>query len=69
MSRSTPGPNPTACWSISLDVECPGCHEDVDLLEYVDFWDHRHLEAGEAKEDVEVVCPKCGHEFAVNTAY
>jgi len=63
-------PNPTAYWDISLNVECPACHEDVDLLEYADFWDGReHPCPAESMEGVEVVCPKCSHEFTVNTAF
>jgi len=63
-------PNPTAYWDISLNVECPACYEDVDLLEYEDFWDGRtHPEPAERMENVEVVCPKCSHEFSVTTDY
>lgn len=62
-----------ATWSISLDTECPGCKEYVDLLRYSDFWDGRGLEVcehnTERSEDVEVVCPECNHEFTVDLEY
>ena len=62
-----------ATWSISLDCECPGCKEQVNLLDYTDFWDGRHLEVPEhdtdRSTDVEVVCPECGHEFEVDCEY
>lgn len=62
-------PEPTAYWDVSLYVECPACHEDVDLLEYADFWDGRKLEVYEHRENVDVVCPKCSHEFTVTTIH
>lgn len=65
--------NPLATWSISLDVDCPGCDGYVDLLAYADFWDGRHLDACEHGTDrstnVEVVCPECNHEFKVDLEY
>lgn len=33
-----------ATWDISLDCECPGCKEYVDLLDFADFWDGRSIE-------------------------
>lgn len=59
-----------ATWWISLNCDCPSCGERVDLLDDVDFWDCRNdLEIGQSKEDVEVYCPKCDHEFTVNIEY
>jgi hypothetical protein len=62
-----------ATWNISLDCECPGCKNDVDLLDYADFWDGRYLNPCEHDTDrsrgVEVVCPMCGHEFEVDLVY
>jgi endogenous inhibitor of DNA gyrase (YacG/DUF329 family) len=62
-----------ATWSISLDSECPSCKEDVDLLDGGDFWDGRLLQPLEngtpRSRNVEVVCPKCGHEFEVNLEF
>lgn len=68
------GPHlPLACWSISLDVECPGCEQDVNLLNYPDFWDGRRLEICETRTDrsrnVEVRCPECDHDFLVDLEY
>ena len=58
-----------ATWAVKLNCECPGCKEYVDLLEYPDFWDGRDLEVAEHGTDrsknVEVICPKCDHEFSV----
>jgi len=62
-----------ATWSISLDTTCPKCGECVDLLDDPDFWDGRSFEAGEnmtdRSRDVEVDCPKCGHELEVDLEY
>lgn len=62
-----------ATWSISLDCTCPACEEDVDLLTAQDFWDGRQLEVPEhgteRTRNLEVDCPKCGHEFHVQTEY
>ena len=59
----------TATWTVELNCECPACHEYVDVLEYPDFWDGRHLEIAEhgtdRSKDVEVICPNCDHEFTV----
>jgi len=57
-----------ADWSISLDVECPHCKTDIDLIEH----------AGECLEsvdplaqdaEIEVTCPKCDKEFTCETHY
>jgi hypothetical protein len=68
-----PEANPIATWSISLDVFCPACKEDVDLLDREDFWEVRKLSACEThterSRDVEVVCPKCHHEFKVDLEF
>lgn len=62
-----------ATWWISLDAECPACHEDVNLLDAADFWDGRQMgiaEHGTSRtEAVEVACPKCYHGFIVKTVY
>lgn len=59
----------TATWHASLDCECPICHEDVDLMEYTDFWDGRTIQIAEhdtpATTDMEVTCPNCGEDFKV----
>ncbi len=65
--------NTIATWTLELNCECPGCGEDVDLLDHADFWHGRNLAVGESStersRDVEVVCPACGHEFAVDCRY
>lgn len=65
--------NVKATWSVSLDCECPGCEDQVNLLDYPDFWDGRSLVIPEhhtkRSSDVEVVCPECGHEFYVDCEY
>lgn len=65
-----PVKNPEATWSINLYTECPKCGEDVDLLDYDDFWvDRQNLQVCEHKDDVDVDCPNCGYGFLVNTIY
>ena len=63
----------TATWSMSLNCDCPACGEYVDLLDDPDFWDGRNLDAcehmTERSFDIEVYCPKCGHEFTVDLEY
>lgn len=65
--------NTIATWYLSLDCECPNCKEDVDLLDGDDFWIGRYFQVGENMtdntRDVEVWCPKCGHEFKVDFEY
>lgn len=62
-----------ATWTVELNCICPGCEEHVDLLDYADFWDGRMLDVPEhgteRSKDVEVVCPKCAHEFAVTCEF
>jgi len=63
-----------ATWNLNLYCDCPNCKEHVDLLDYPDFWDGRsHLKACENNsihsENVDVICPKCGHEFIVDLEY
>lgn len=59
-----------AIWSLSLDCDCPSCEEYIDLLDGEDFWDGKRFEPCEHGTDrtqnVEVICPKCGHEFYVD---
>jgi hypothetical protein len=61
---------PIATWDISLNTDCPGCGEMVDLLDYADFWDGRKLNLAEHDTDrtrgVEVQCPLCHHEWKVD---
>jgi hypothetical protein len=63
----------TATWDMSLDTECPNCKQDVDLLDDPGFWDGRTIQAGEhetdATRDMDVVCPKCHHEFVVDLIF
>lgn len=62
-----------ASWSVTLDTECPSCSEDVDLLEYSDFWDHAEFDIAEhgteRTKGVEVTCPECGDDFKVDFQY
>lgn len=63
----------TATWVLALDCVCPNCDELVDLLAYPDFWDGRLLDVcehgTERSRGVEVVCPNCQHDFAVDLEY
>jgi DNA-directed RNA polymerase subunit RPC12/RpoP len=60
----------SAQWLVSLLSECPKCKQDVDLLDYAEFWDGRDIDipehGTERSDNLEVVCPECGHEFAVS---
>lgn len=62
-----------ASWSLSLDADCPGCKQYVNLLDHPEFWDGRKLDAcehlTERSKNVAVVCPECGHEFEVELEY
>lgn len=66
---------PTATWNISLDGECPKCHEYVDLLLAPDFWDthNGYLEIGEhgteRTKNFEACCPECNHEWICELEY
>ncbi|MBK8132636.1 MAG: hypothetical protein IPK48_07935 [Gammaproteobacteria bacterium] len=65
----------TAMWDIALNCDCPKCGEFVDLLREGNFcWDnHERLQPIEngtdQANDMEVVCPECGHEFEVCCEY
>jgi phage FluMu protein Com len=65
--------NPVAYWSLSLDVKCPHCKNDVDLITTPDFWDGRRFQACEQDTsqttNVDVFCPECSEEFQVDFAY
>ena len=58
-----------AGWRIELNTTCPSCGEYVNLMDNPDFWDGRQLEIPEIETDysnnLEVLCPECGHEFTV----
>ena len=74
--------NIKAVWRTSLDCKCPGCKDYVDLMEYADYRQGRkRLEKSDFLEGdsdlqiaqpvigLEVNCPKCGHEFMVDTTW
>ena len=66
--------NVTATWDIELNCSCPKCDQCFDLLCYPDFSDGwKNLEVCENGTDrskgIEVVCPKCRHEFTVDCEY
>lgn len=63
-----------AHWSASLHVDCPKCKDYVDLLDDPDFWEGRNaLEIcqhdTEYTNNMDVVCPNCGHYFEVCCEY
>ena len=59
-----------ANWTVTLDVLCPKCEKDVDLLDDPEFWmDQEDLKVGQEKENLSVWCPECGEEFVCNTLY
>lgn len=61
-------------WNITLDVRCPSCLQDVNLLDDPDFFDGRgHIQIGEhdteATERLPVDCPECGAGFYVDLVF
>lgn len=62
-----------AYWSISLDVDCPYCGNNVDLLRGPDFWDGAHFQPIEhgsrATTNVDAICPDCSGTFVVDYEY
>jgi predicted RNA-binding Zn-ribbon protein involved in translation (DUF1610 family) len=61
--------NTEATWVVELNCDCPKCGEYVNLLDDPDFWEGRDLEIADQVNDVEVICPECGHEFKVDCEY
>lgn len=65
--------NVQANWCLELITECPECFDIFNVLDQDDFWDGRSLELGETNtlnsKNIEVICPRCGHEFKVDTVY
>jgi Zn finger protein HypA/HybF involved in hydrogenase expression len=63
----------TAIWTVELNCTCPKCGNDVDLLDYPDFWDCRKLEIAEngteRSRDVDVICPECDGDFTVDCEF
>lgn len=61
--------NIKAVWYAQLLCVCPHCQEDTNLMESPDFWVNQpeELEISQRIEDLDVVCPECGHEFKVDT--
>ena len=65
---------PQAIWTIELNCLCPKCKDNVDLLDYEDFWEgKRGLQICEhstkISKSVGVICPNCDHDFNVELAY
>jgi len=65
--------NTIAAWSISLDVECPHCKYEYDILSETDFWTDTNIKPIEHdtpnSRNYEVECPKCEKEFLVDFTY
>lgn len=59
----------TAHWVVELNCECPECRNDVDLLDYADFWDGRGSESIPIKGKIETTCPQCGEYITVTGEY
>ena len=59
-----------ACLSWSLDVECPGCKEDIDLsaCDTDDYSIARRIFTNEwdKLQGHEITCPHCAHEFTLD---
>ena len=57
-----------AFWSISLDVECPNCKTDFDLVES-DVFRESGINPLERARGYEATCPICKHEFLVDLEF
>ena len=59
-----------ANWYISLDVECPYCCEDINILDIPDIWESVNFDIGEHNtensSDIKICCPECGKEFLID---
>jgi hypothetical protein len=67
--RRISGITPTATLTCSLDVECPKCEKEVDLLyEDEDNGVSRAIFNNNWGDlnGYEVKCPECGHEFTLD---
>lgn len=60
--------NPTAIWTIELNVTCPECGERFDIVDNDPEW-YTAVEAGQALDGFEATCPKCEHEFKCDLVY
>jgi endogenous inhibitor of DNA gyrase (YacG/DUF329 family) len=61
-----------AQWNISLDVECPHCKNDVDLMDMDDFGEYLNkgtIDDSLHVENVEVYCPECGEDFVCDFCF
>lgn len=63
-----------ATWYITLDAQCPHCKQEVDLLNFPDFWDgNSHITIGErgtpSSTNVTVTCPMCSEDFKCDFTY
>lgn len=50
----------------ALSVDCPGCKTEVNPLDNDEFWQDRDLRK---LNDIELICPLCGHEFKVDVEF
>jgi predicted RNA-binding Zn-ribbon protein involved in translation (DUF1610 family) len=62
-----------ATWCVELNCDCPNCGEYVDVTKAEGFWDGNEITVPEQRTErsnnLEVVCPECGHEFEVCCEY
>lgn len=71
--------NPTATWSISLDIDCPFCNSYIDVIpttddcdEIADFWEQFSNDMGQClhnSKDIGVTCPECHKKFIIDCEY
>ena len=62
-----------ATWYVSLDVDCPYCSEDINILNLPEIHEIADFDLGESgtkrSTNIEVVCPHCNKEFLVDLEY
>ncbi len=60
--------NIPATWSISLDLNCPKCNEQIDLIDD-DSFKESGINPLERAHGYETSCPHCEYEFLVDLEF
>lgn len=61
---------PWANWNVSLNVECPWCNEEFDLVEqWSSNCDWPDVNIPSSGDQIECACPWCNEEFECETTW